>query len=176
VEEYLVATFEKEVSSQTIGEKVAEVLRRVDKVAYVRFASVYRQFEDVGDFIEEARDVMERSERDVPGSRTSLKGRPSREEHPTNRRHEAGRYVGALQPHEAGQLPGDRDPVAAVRPAAGRAAGQCGALHLQDWSEQAPPTTSYIYRCVRAVLQQTGLADVADELMEHPGGGEPAGS
>ena len=42
------------------GEKIAEVLRRVDKVAYVRFASVYRQFEDVGDFIEEARDVIER--------------------------------------------------------------------------------------------------------------------
>jgi transcriptional repressor NrdR len=76
VEEYLVSTFEKEVSSQTIGEKVAEVLRRVDKVAYVRFASVYRQFEDVGDFIEEARDVIERSERDVPGQQNLFEGQP----------------------------------------------------------------------------------------------------
>ena len=42
VEEYLVASFEKEVSSQTVGEKIAEVLRRVDKVAYVRFASLKR--------------------------------------------------------------------------------------------------------------------------------------
>ncbi len=76
VEEYLVSTFEKEVSSQTIGEKVADVLRRVDKVAYVRFASVYRQFEDVGDFIEEARDVIERSERDVPGQQNLFEGQP----------------------------------------------------------------------------------------------------
>lgn len=67
VEEYIVSNYEKEVSSQTIGERIAEVLRRVDKVAYVRFASVYRQFEDVGDFIEEAQDVMERSAEDIPG-------------------------------------------------------------------------------------------------------------
>ena len=74
VEEYLVSTFEKEVSSQTIGEKIAEVLRRVDKVAYVRFASVYRQFEDVGDFIEEARDVLERSAQDIPGQQNLFEG------------------------------------------------------------------------------------------------------
>ncbi len=41
------------------------------------------------------------------------------------------------------------------------------ALHIQEWRESAPPTTGYIYRCVRAVLQQTGLSDVADELAEH---------
>ncbi len=74
VEEYLVSTFEKEVSSQTIGEKIAEVLRRVDKVAYVRFASVYRQFEDVGDFIEEARDVMERAAEEIPGQKNLFEG------------------------------------------------------------------------------------------------------
>jgi len=68
VEEWLVAHFEREVSSQTIGEKVAEVLRRVDQVAYVRFASVYRQFEDVGDFIDEARELLQRPE-DIPGQR-----------------------------------------------------------------------------------------------------------
>lgn len=67
VEEWLLGHFEKEVASQTIGERIAEVLRRVDKVAYVRFASVYRQFEDVGDFIEEARELMERSAADIPG-------------------------------------------------------------------------------------------------------------
>lgn len=39
-----------EIESAKIGEMVAEELRKVDKVAYVRFASVYRQFEDVGQF------------------------------------------------------------------------------------------------------------------------------
>ncbi len=76
VEEYLVSSFEKEVSSQTIGEKIAEVLRRVDKVAYVRFASVYRQFEDVGDFIEEAQDVLERSAHEIPGQQNLFEGKP----------------------------------------------------------------------------------------------------
>lgn len=67
VEDILVSGHEKEVSSQTIGEHVAAVLRRVDKVAYVRFASVYRQFEDVGDFIEEAQSVIEQAAADIPG-------------------------------------------------------------------------------------------------------------
>lgn len=75
VEEFLVSHFEKEVSSQTIGEKIAEVLRRVDKVAYVRFASVYRQFEDVGDFIEEVQDVIERSAHDIPGQQNLFEGK-----------------------------------------------------------------------------------------------------
>lgn len=67
VEEYLIGNFEKEVSSQTIGERVALVLRRVDKVAYVRFASVYRRFEDVGEFIDEAQQVIEETAADIPG-------------------------------------------------------------------------------------------------------------
>lgn len=67
VEERLVAEHEKEVSSHTIGERVAAALQKVDNVAYVRFASVYRQFEDVGDFIEEAQELMERSALDIPG-------------------------------------------------------------------------------------------------------------
>lgn len=69
VEEHLVSHYEKEVSSQTIGERIASVLRRVDKVAYVRFASVYRQFEDVGDFIDEAQDVIERAAEEIPGQK-----------------------------------------------------------------------------------------------------------
>lgn len=67
VEEHLATTHEKEVSSQVIGEQLARVLRRVDQVAYVRFASIYRQFRDVGEFIDEARDVMERAAADIPG-------------------------------------------------------------------------------------------------------------
>lgn len=41
------------------------------------------------------------------------------------------------------------------------------ALHLQEWQGATPPSTGYIYRCVRSVLQQTGLGDVADELAAH---------
>ena len=74
IEEYLVAHYEKEVSSQTVGERIAAVLRRVDKVAYVRFASVYRQFEDVGEFIEEAQDVIARSANEIPGQQDLFKG------------------------------------------------------------------------------------------------------
>jgi hypothetical protein len=40
-------------------------------------------------------------------------------------------------------------------------------MHLQEWQQPQPPTTDYIYRCVRAVLQQTGLTDVADLLADH---------
>jgi len=74
VEDYLVSRYEKEVSSQTIGERVATVLRRVDQVAYVRFASVYRQFQDVGEFIEEAQDVMQRAASDIPGQQNLFEG------------------------------------------------------------------------------------------------------
>ena len=44
---------EREVSSRTIGEHAMSLLRELDSVAFVRFASVYRRFQDVGDFREE---------------------------------------------------------------------------------------------------------------------------
>ncbi len=44
-----------EIESAEVGEMVADALRKVDQVAYVRFASVYRQFEDVGQF----RDIVD---------------------------------------------------------------------------------------------------------------------
>jgi transcriptional repressor NrdR len=47
----------REIPSRVIGQKVMEKLRRIDPVAYVRFASVYRQFEDVGEFINEIREL-----------------------------------------------------------------------------------------------------------------------
>ncbi len=46
-------SMEREISSEVIGEKVMERLRAVDQVAYVRFASVYRQFKDIDTFMEE---------------------------------------------------------------------------------------------------------------------------
>ena len=62
VEEDVFRTFDKEVSSSFIGESVMKHLRAVDKVAYIRFASVYRQFEDAGDLIDEVSQVIRESE------------------------------------------------------------------------------------------------------------------
>ncbi|MGC3989074.1 MAG: transcriptional regulator NrdR [Chthoniobacteraceae bacterium] len=50
---YLENSFGREVRSQIIGAKVMEVLHAVDEVAYVRYASVYRHFQDIGEFINE---------------------------------------------------------------------------------------------------------------------------
>lgn len=49
---------EKEISSSVIGEKIMAKLHDLDKVAYVRFASVYRDFKDVNDFLEELKDLL----------------------------------------------------------------------------------------------------------------------
>jgi transcriptional repressor NrdR len=53
IEKQLYQLDDKEVSSVYIGERVMEALKKVDEVAYVRFASVYRRFKDAGAFIEE---------------------------------------------------------------------------------------------------------------------------
>ncbi len=52
IERELVETGEKEVASSAIGEKVMLHLRELDQVAYVRFASVYREFKDIHEFME----------------------------------------------------------------------------------------------------------------------------
>ncbi len=49
----------KEVSSQVIGEWVMEDLSQLDEVAYVRFASVYRQFKDVNEFMDELKSLLD---------------------------------------------------------------------------------------------------------------------
>ena len=49
----LEADFDKEVSSAEIGTRIMQALKHIDEVAYVRFASVYRQFKDIDQFIEE---------------------------------------------------------------------------------------------------------------------------
>jgi transcriptional repressor NrdR len=50
--------YDREVSSSKIGELVMEKLKSLDDVAYVRFASVYRQFKDVGQFMLELKDIL----------------------------------------------------------------------------------------------------------------------
>lgn len=57
IEGRLLESGEKEVSSEVIGELVIEVLKDLDQVAYVRFASVYREFSDVGEFMETLRSL-----------------------------------------------------------------------------------------------------------------------
>ena len=53
IEQDLQNSMEREIQSEQIGEKVMERLRTVDQVAYVRFASVYRQFKDIDTFMTE---------------------------------------------------------------------------------------------------------------------------
>jgi transcriptional repressor NrdR len=54
----------KEIPSTAIGEKVMRELQTLDGVAYVRFASVYRQFRDVSDFLDELRDLLPKKDRE----------------------------------------------------------------------------------------------------------------
>ena len=58
IERELSNSLEREVTSKHIGELVMERLRSIDEVAYVRFASVYRNFEDVSTFIDEIRKLQ----------------------------------------------------------------------------------------------------------------------
>lgn len=57
IEEKLISLAEREVPSEKIGELVMRELKRLDKIAYIRFASVYRNFEDVNEFSEAIREV-----------------------------------------------------------------------------------------------------------------------
>ena len=58
IEQDLQNSMEREVSTETIGEKVMERLRNVDQVAYVRFASVFRQFKDIDTFMAELNKLL----------------------------------------------------------------------------------------------------------------------
>lgn len=58
LERELFARGENEVPTAMIGEKLMEALRRIDKVAYIRFASVYRSFRDVESFQAELADLL----------------------------------------------------------------------------------------------------------------------
>jgi transcriptional repressor NrdR len=62
IESYFQEKAEREIKSSEIGERVMEELHRLDGVAYVRFASVYRQFKDIHEFMDELRDLLETKE------------------------------------------------------------------------------------------------------------------
>ena len=59
VEEDVFKNYDKEVSSRFIGERTMRHLRSIDNVAYIRFASVYREFTDAGELIEEVSQVIQ---------------------------------------------------------------------------------------------------------------------
>ncbi len=63
VEEDIFRNFDKEVSSAFIGESVMKHLRDIDKVAYIRFASVYRDFKDADQLIEEVSQTIQEDRR-----------------------------------------------------------------------------------------------------------------
>ena len=59
IEQILQNSLEREVSTGQIGELVMERLKPLDEVAYVRFASVYRQFKDINSFMRELNKILE---------------------------------------------------------------------------------------------------------------------
>ncbi len=66
VEEDLFHRNQREIQSIDIGQAVAERLKHIDQVAYVRFASVYKHFRDLDDLLDEVRDVLQGAEPERP--------------------------------------------------------------------------------------------------------------
>lgn len=62
IELKLLNSMEREITSQQIGELVMEELKKIDDVAYVRFASVYREFKDINTFMEELKVLLDNAE------------------------------------------------------------------------------------------------------------------
>lgn len=63
IEKHLQERGDREVPSNVVGDAVMEELHNADEVAYVRFASVYRQFKDINEFMEELQDLLKESRR-----------------------------------------------------------------------------------------------------------------
>ncbi len=63
IEQTLLNTLNREVTSLEIGELAMEHLKQIDEVAYVRFASVYRQFSDINTFMDELKDLLSSSQK-----------------------------------------------------------------------------------------------------------------
>jgi transcriptional repressor NrdR len=66
VEEEVSRTGQREVPSKLLGEIVMKYLRRIDPIAYVRFASVYREFRDVRQLVDEAQEVLDNAVENDP--------------------------------------------------------------------------------------------------------------
>jgi len=77
IEKELYNTMDKEIPSQDIGELVMQHLRQVDEVAYVRFASVYRKFEDIYTFMDELHKMV--SDNNIAGTKQKTEIKPEAE-------------------------------------------------------------------------------------------------
>jgi transcriptional repressor NrdR len=66
VEDDIIRNYQREVPSSAIGELVMRHLRRLDPIAFVRFASVYREFRDVRQLVDEAQEVLRRAHDEDP--------------------------------------------------------------------------------------------------------------
>ena len=66
IEDKLMSSGDREVPSERIGELVMRELKKIDKIAYIRFASVYRSFEDIDEFADVIREVASRSSGKTP--------------------------------------------------------------------------------------------------------------
>jgi len=64
IEQSLIESGDREIRSPVIGERVMEELHSLDGVAYVRFASVYRQFKDITEFMKELNDLLAQGEKE----------------------------------------------------------------------------------------------------------------
>lgn len=73
IENDIYANFDTEVDSRHLGDMVMQMLRELDEVAFVRFASVYRQFKDVRDFVDELKPILAEN-----GQLRQPKGRPAK--------------------------------------------------------------------------------------------------
>ena len=76
IEQELLRSCEKEVTSMQVGTLAMKELKKIDEVAYVRFASVYRQFSDVQSFWEEVRGLMNDREDDAGAARPEQEAEP----------------------------------------------------------------------------------------------------
>jgi transcriptional repressor NrdR len=63
IEQRLQDAGEREVHSREIGEQIMQELQNLDEVAYVRFASVYRSFKDVNEFMSEVKELLEKGQK-----------------------------------------------------------------------------------------------------------------
>jgi transcriptional repressor NrdR len=75
LEDRLEDTGGSRIESAWLGEQVMQELQAIDPVAYVRFASVYREFQDVTDFMEEVRELAEETPAPKPVRKAARKGR-----------------------------------------------------------------------------------------------------
>ena len=63
IEQKLQESGEREVHSRVVGEQIMQELQSLDEVAYVRFASVYRSFKDVNEFMSEVKELLEKGQK-----------------------------------------------------------------------------------------------------------------